>query len=399
MSQTITAGFKATSRTGYAMATDRYGLAIVAVFVLVTSMGGTTVVAASQSEAGVSTQQAPPGTCDYERVHDETIGAVVSISTGPGLGSGFVYQADAADGQAGGTNETTGTPTDGLAPPLHVVTNAHVVGDASTVRVQFAAGQVVEGTVVGRDELTDLAVVEVSEVPENVERLALSPNGTERGQPVAALGNPFGLEETITHGIVSGLNRSMPTQFGFSIPATIQTDAPISPGNSGGPLVTCDGRVAGVNTAGIAAVDAENIGFAISATIVDEVVPDLIDTGEFDHPFLGIRPIPVGPTVAEAYGLETARGVAVGSVQSNVPAADDLRGATGVETVDGQQVPVGGDVVLAVDGTPIESPEDLSTTLLTQTEPGDTVELTVVRDGELQTVTTEVTERPEPDLQ
>ncbi len=358
-------------------------VAIVAVGAVVLTAGvvgalvatGSSPVTAQQS----TPQQTSPGGCDYASLYEDTNDAVVSVSRGSGVGSGFVHSA--ADGNAS-----------------YVVTNAHVVGDASTVSVQFAGEETREGRVVGRDRLTDLAVVRVPETPGYVQPLDVATSQPAHGQAVAALGNPFGLEETITHGIVSGRNRSMPTQYGFAIPATIQTDAPISPGNSGGPLVTCDGTVVGVNSAGITAQGAENIGFAVSASIVQEVVPELIDDGEFAHPYLGVRIAPVTPAVAEANDLAEPRGVLIRSVESDLPAADVLQGSTETAVVDGQRVPVGGDVILAVNGTPVDSPESLSSALLTEATPGETVSVTIRRDGERMTVDVPVVERPQPQV-
>jgi S1-C subfamily serine protease len=354
-----------------------------AILVLTTVVVGLAVVAAPvagavPANAGPAQQSGQFG-CDYASLYDQTIDSVVSVQTTAGLGSGFLYETD--DGSQ------------------VVVTNAHVVGDASTVQVQFRDGEVRDGTVVGRDVLSDLAAVRVDNVPDYVEPLALNATAPDHGQPVAALGNPFGLEETITQGIVSGVNRSLPTQEGFRIPNTIQTDAAISSGNSGGPLVDCNGDVIGVNTAGIAAQGAENIGFSVSASIVERVVPDLVTDGEFAHPYVGVSLARVTPAVAEANGLDQSQGVYVFSVQNGTPAADVLQGHTGFERVEDQRVPVGGDVIVGADGREIRSVEELTSFLLTETEPGGEVTLTVVRDGERTNVTTTVIERPQPEPQ
>ena len=236
----------------------------------------------------------------------------------------------------------------------------------------------------------------VSDAPGYAEGLSVASTDPARGEKVAALGNPLGLQETITHGIVSGANRLLPTQLGFAILNVVQTDAPISPGNSGGPLVTCDGDIVGVNTAGIAQQGAENIGFAVSASIIERVVPELVADGEFDYPFLGVRTTAVTPTVAEANDRNRTEGVVVVQTADGGPVDDVLQGATGTERVDGRTVPVGGDVILAIDGQEIESGETLGTYLVTETEPGQTVELTILRDGEVQRVSVTVGERLEP---
>ncbi|SFS08814.1 serine protease, S1-C subfamily, contains C-terminal PDZ domain [Halomicrobium zhouii] len=364
-------------RTGYVTV-----VVIVAVLsvsgVATATVGAAPVGPAAQQQAGGSQQQAD-GACDYTALYEDSIDSVVSVQQVRGQGSGFVYQ------------------TGGNGSASYVVTNAHVVGNATDVTVQFRGGESLPGTVVGTDVYSDLAVVRVNETPGYVEALPVAENQTEHGERVAALGSPFGLEETITHGIVSGLNRSMPTRLGFEIPNVVQTDAPISPGNSGGPLVSCDGAVVGVNTAGIAAQGAENIGFAVSSTAVERVVPSLIETGEFTHPALGISGTGVTPAIADANDLESDRGVIVASVNEGAPAAEVLQGSDRVERADRQFVPIGGDVIVAVDGQNVSTSEELASVLLAETRPGDEVALTIVRDGERMTVNTTVIERPDPE--
>jgi len=322
-------------------------------------------------------QQRAGGYCNYTALFDRTIDSVVSVQRVTGQGSGFVYQ------------------TEGNGSTSYVVTNAHVVGEASDVTVQFSRGESRAGTVVGTDISSDLAVVEVTDTPEYTEALPVSDSTPEHGRRVAALGSPFGLEETITHGIVSGLNRSLPTRQGYTIPNVVQTDAPISPGNSGGPLVTCASEVVGVNTAGIAAQGAENIGFAISSSLIDRVVPSLIRTGEFTHPTLGVSATGVTPTIAGANDLNGSQGVIVVAVDQDAPAAAVLQGSDRLERISGEIVPIGGDVILAVDGRSIATSEDLASVLLVETRPGDEVTLTILRDGERTNVTTTVIERPD----
>ena len=359
------------------------------VLLLVVGVAGVWAVAPFQGGTAQTTQQ-QSGACDYRSVFNQTINSVVSIQTGAGQGSGFVVGVSGT-----GANVTLdgANATDNAS---YVVTNAHVVGSVDEVTVQFNEGEYRTGEVVGQSAYADLAVVRVSEPPGYVEALSVASEDPRRGRAVAALGNPLGLEKTITHGIVSGVNRSMPTDRGFTIPNVIQTDAAISPGNSGGPLVTCDGTVVGVNTAGIASPRAENIGFAVSASVVQEVVPDLVATGEFDYPFLGISSTTVTPSIAEANGLNETQGVIVASVAEGGPASGVLQGSEGVDNVDGEPVPVGGDIILSVESQEIRTSEDLATYLITETEPGETAEITVLRDGERQTVNVTVGTRPDP---
>ncbi|MFC7007515.1 S1C family serine protease [Halalkalicoccus salilacus] len=294
----------------------------------------------------------------FEQLYREAIPSVVSIYVTPaeggdgrraGAGSGFVYDAG------------------------HVVTNHHVVGAATDVELRFSDGEWTTGSVVGRDAHTDLAVVHADDLPTDAEPLAIATDSPSSGRPVAALGNPMGLDGTITTGVVSGVSRSTPTGNGFTIPDTVQTDAAINPGNSGGPLLTLDGEVVGVNRA----KQGDNIGFAISASIVRRVVPELISAGTFDHSYLRIRTIDVSPTIAEANGLEESRGVLV------VDAPDGpLRGSDATRRARGREIPVGGDVIVGIDGSEIRSHEELQRYLIVETRPGEELAIELIRDGE-----------------
>ncbi|WP_115863060.1 S1C family serine protease [Halorussus litoreus] len=312
--------------------------------------------------------------CNYTRLYDRTIGSVVLVRTADGLGSGFVYEND----------------ENGIS---YVVTNEHVVNESASVGVQFSRGERLRGEVVGATAFVDLAVVRLNETPDYVEALELSAEMPRPGQRVAAIGSPFGLQSTITSGIISGVDRLTPTETGL-IPNTIQTDAPINPGNSGGPLVACDsGTVVGVNRAG----GGDNIGFAVSASLVERIVPGLVQNGEYDYPYLGVQPAPLAQSVVDANDLNVTQGVYVAEVADGSPASNALQGATGSQIVADQRVPVGGDVIVAVGDQSVERPEDLLSYLLTETRPGDEVELTVVRDGERRTVSVTLGERPDPE--
>ena len=332
----------------------------------------------------------------YERLYRETIPSVVSVYTAPeadergergrhGAGSGFVYDR------------------------THVVTNQHVVGDATEVDLRFSERDWRRGRVVGADAYTDLAVVAVDDLPGYATPLELVGEPPSPGTPVAALGNPMGLDGSISSGIVSGASRSMPTGNGFAIPDTVQTDAPINPGNSGGPLVTSEAlrapgsgdgdepgadaraEVVGVNRARTG----DNIGFAVSAEVVRRVVPELIETGEVSHSYLRIRTLDVSPTVAEANGLEETRGVLVVDVSLG-PASGALVGCNRARVVRGREVPTGGDVIVAIGGEPVDSHEALMRHLLLETSPGEEVTVDLLRDGERLTERVTLAERPAP---
>jgi S1-C subfamily serine protease len=305
----------------------------------------------------------------FVELYDEVIGSVVAIQVpGGGLGSGFVYDGD------------------------HVVTNHHVVTDAGTVEVQYAQGESATAEVVGTDPESDLAVVRAAGRPDYAEPLALHAEEPEVGTRVAAVGSPYGLEGSMSTGIVSGVNRLVPSPNGeFRIPNTIQTDAAVNPGNSGGPLVNLDREVLGVVNSG----GGDNIAFAISAALVERVVSGIIENGEYDHPFIGVGLADVTPTVARANDLEQARGLLVTSVADGVPAADVLQGATGTTTVNGFRVPTGGDVILAAGGEPVGSARELLAYLELNASPGEAVEFTILRDGEERTVSVELVAREE----
>jgi S1-C subfamily serine protease len=315
----------------------------------------------------------------YEAVYSAAMPSVASIYVshwdderrhrGDGAGSGFVYDDRG-----------------------HVVTNQHVVGEAREVDLRFSEGDWRVGRVVGTDAYTDLAVVRVDDLPAYATPLPIAEVAPRPGQPVAALGNPLGLDGTISAGIVSGTNRSMPTGQGFAIPDTVQTDAPINPGNSGGPLVTLDGVVVGVNRA----TAGENIGFAVSPLLLRRVVPTLIDEGSVSHPYMRIRTIDVSPTVAAANGLDEPRGVLVVDAWYG-PEGTVLAPCDRTDSVRGQEVPTGGDVIVGIEGTPIDAHEELVRYLITETRPGETVDLRIVRGGRETSERVTLETRPEPD--
>ncbi len=360
---------------------SRQLLSIVAITAFVSAgIGAYSVTAIGENPNEETVQKPPvspeaedPDSSTYRRAYRELMDSVVSLRVmragGTGQGTGFIYDSDG-----------------------HIVTNHHVVRNAETVQVMFREGEWRQADVVGEDVYSDLAVLEVDDAPNYVEDLDLAPTNPETGEVVMALGNPFGLQETITHGIVSGVNRSMDTADDFQIPDTVQTDAPINPGNSGGPLVNKQGLVVGVNRA----KQGDNIGFAISPRIVERVVPSLIENGDYQHPYLGISMRDVTPTVAEAMGLEETEGIMVAATVEGGPSDGVLRGGgTRVRTPAGP-VTVGGDIITAIDGNGVETSQELTSYLSRQTKPGETVEIGIIRDGDRQTVEVELGERPDP---
>jgi S1-C subfamily serine protease len=275
----------------------------------------------------------------------------------------------------------------------YVVTNEHVVGDGTTVYARFPEGGWVPASVIGTDVWSDLAVLAVDETPASATPLALATADPAIGTEVVAIGNPFGFSGSVTAGIVSGVNRTLPAPRGFSIPDAIQTDAPLNPGNSGGPLVDLDGTVVGVANSG----GGDNVGFAISAALTRRVVPELVADGDYDHSYMGIRLQPVGPLVAKANDLDPATGVYVTEVRDGGPSDGVLRGSTGETRVDGVEgVPLGGDVVVGMGGQPIPEPQTLSSYLALETSPGDTVAVDILRDGAEREVELTLGSRPDP---
>ena len=313
------------------------------------------------------------GTSAYTDVYRATIDSVALVRSyraiGAGTGSAFVYDDE------------------------HLVTNQHVVEDAEDIEVRFARGDWRDGEVVGTDVYSDLAVVRVEEVPDYATPLDLVESDPPIGAEVVALGNPFGLGESVSAGIVSGVDRSLPSVNDFVIADTVQTDAAANPGNSGGPLVTLDGRVVGVVTAG----RGNDVNFAVSAALVRRVVPALLEDGSYEHSYVGIGLTSVTPTVAEANDLEAVRGVLVVEVVEDGPSDGVLQGSPDSSTVNGQQVPVGGDVISEMAGRSIPTQDALSTFLALNTSPGDTVPTVVLRDGERVEVDVELGVRPDPD--
>jgi S1-C subfamily serine protease len=291
--------------------------------------------------------------------------AVIEVSAGGGAGraqgSGFVYDRQG-----------------------HVVTNQHVVAGASSIEVSFWNGVELEAELVGTDPSTDLAVLRVDAPAGLLSPLTLADSSdVEVGDPVLALGSPFGLEGTITSGIVSALHREMTAPNNFVIIDTIQTDAAINHGNSGGPLLDGRGRVIGVN----AQIESESggsdgVGFAIPSNTVRSIVRQLISSGEVEHAYLGVRMAPVED------------GVAVTEVVPDTPADEaGLRAATGATIVDGQEVPTGGDVIVEFDGQEVTSPTALQSAVDAR-RPGETVPVVVLRDGERRTLEVTLGVRP-----
>nr|WP_089670367.1 trypsin-like peptidase domain-containing protein [Halobacterium jilantaiense] len=303
----------------------------------------------------------------YTRVYRESIDSVVLVRTDSGQGTGWVYD-DAV-----------------------VVTNEHVVGPAEEVDVRFNDGEWRAGTVLGTDAHSDLAAIRVADRPADATPLPLADAAPVVGQEVVAIGNPFALSGSATTGVVSGTDRAIPAPTGYRIPDAVQTDAAVNPGNSGGPLMSLDSEVVAVINSG----GGDNIAFGISAALTERVVPGLVADGDYQHAYIGLSFTAVTPAVAEANDLDEARGLLVVSVDPTGPSAGVMQGSDGTAFVDGRQVRTGGDVVLSVDGTTVQTFEDLLSLLALQTSPGDTATVAYLRDGERRTADIELGVRSE----
>jgi serine protease Do len=290
----------------------------------------------------------------------------------------------------------------------HIVTNNHVVDGADQIYVAFADGTTVSAKVVGTDPDSDLAVIQIED-PSKVQLQPIQVGDSTQakvGQFVVAIGNPFGLENTMTFGIVSAIGRSIPAngdssgisgQPSYTIPDVIQTDAPVNPGNSGGVLLDLDGKLLGVPSQIESPVRASaGVGFAIPVAIVNNVVPALINQGTVEHPWIGISGGTLTPELAQAMGLpSTQLGALVNQVTSGSPAEKaGLRGSTKQATISGEQVPVGGDVIIAINGQTVKQFDDLVTYLAREGKVGQQVELKVLRDGNETTVSLTLGARP-----
>lgn len=279
----------------------------------------------------------------------------------------------------------------------HIITNNHVVESEGKITVRFEDGTVVNAELVGRDPYSDLAVIKVN-VPKNM--LHPLPLGNSSnlvvGEPVYAVGNPFGLSGSITEGIVSQLGRQLTTKGGYLIVDVIQIDAAINPGNSGGPLLNRFGEVVGVNTAIYSYTGTfSGVGFAIPSNLVRKVAPSLIEKGYYEHPWIGISGLDVTPEIAEAMGLKEARGFLVTSVMDGSPAEKaGIRGGEEMMVIEGEEIPIGGDVIIGIDGNEVRGIGDILVYIERYKNVGDEIILSIIREGREITVSLILGARP-----
>ncbi len=313
----------------------------------------------------------------YNRTRDSVVLIRVALSTGTAQGSGFVYDA-------GGQ--------------MVVITNYHVIEDAleGSITVTFIDGTIVKAEPVGSDPYSDIAVIRVDAPTSLLKPLRLGVSSRLKvGENVIAIGNPYGLANTLTSGIVSAVGRQMDSTGNYPIVDVIQTDAAINPGNSGGPLLNMDGEVVGINTA-IPTETSRGIGFAVPSDTIARELQSLISKGSYDHPYLGITGQDVTPGVIDVMGLPAGtHGTLVIEVFNPGPSwSAGLRGGDRAATVDGATLTIGGDVITAADGITMKNFYDLIVYLQRNKRPTNTVELSILRDNKPLKITVTLGTRP-----
>ena len=279
----------------------------------------------------------------------------------------------------------------------HIITNAHVIEDATKTVVTFLDGRSYNAKIIGIDKHTDIGVIKVNADLKLLHPLSLGDSSNlQVGEPVTAIGNPFGLSGSMTSGIISQMGRLLPSSGQFSIPDVIQTDAAINPGNSGGPLLNMRGEIVGINTA-IQSSTGEftGVGFAIPSQTVVKIVPTLINEGEYNHPWIGISGRDIDLDMANVLGLKDALGFLIITVVEDSPASEaGLIGSDKTIEVEGRDYPVGGDIILAVDGIDVRKIDDILIHLQRVKIIGDEMVLEILRDDRTTNVTIILQERP-----
>ena len=361
----------------------------------------------SEATADTSRESAPIATSDAEpvildsngsefnpsQVYKETIGGVVSIRSI----FGDVENSPATAAAAGGSGFV-------LTGDGEIVTNAHVISDGSgdnrkaadNVYVEFSTGDILDAEIIGFDPFADVGLLKVDPGEAEMKPLTLADSDKVAvGQPIAVIGSPFGEDQTLTTGVVSQTGRSVMSLTDFQIEGAIQTDASINPGNSGGPMLDGDGHVIGISQqmkSGSGSSD--GVGFGVPANSIKRSVEMLRDGGEPRYAYIGVSTQPLYPQLAEKLGVDAPQGAIVAEVVKGGPAeAAGIKGGSRELVFQGARYDVGGDVIVAVNGTPIEHAEDLGR-LIGALAPGDTAELEVVRDGETKTIDVELENRP-----
>ena len=357
--------------------------------------GGDTETVVTTVAAAETTTETPPATLQasetgakpVQQIYEETGPGVVQVTTsgvdstnpyfGPqatsSLGSGFVVDRDG-----------------------YIVTNYHVIEDAQEIEVNFSGDDRVPAKIVGSDPSTDLAVLKIDAQSRALTPLPLgNSDDVHVGDAVVAIGNPFGLERSVTAGIVSALQRDLTAPNGYTIDKVIQTDAPINQGNSGGPLLNARGQVIGVNSQ-ISSETGGNvgIGFAVPVNTVKEVVSQIKASGKVEHAYLGVQMQEITPELAETVNVPVDEGVMVVGVVEGSPADEaGLQGGEQQVIVGGRSYVLGGDIVTRADGQPVTSPDDLRSMIM-EKSPGDSITLDIQRGQSTRTVNVTLGQQP-----
>ena len=374
---------------------------------LVVAVLAAVLIATGAIDAGKTTtvvdRQAPLGASDgSSQASAEEAGALtvgdIYRKAGPGVAYIQSTIVETTPGPFGLPDRQPGQATGSgfvLNGSGYIATNAHVVSGAKDVQVSFGKSDPVPAKVVGTDLSTDLAVIKVD--PSKVKLTTLPLGDSSKlhvGDPVVAIGNPFGFDDTVTTGIVSALGREIQAPNNFSIDHTIQTDAAINPGNSGGPLLDQQGRVVGVNSqiaTGGNGRGSVGIGFAIPINLAKRILPELIKSGRVPHAYIGVTTAPVSPTIVQDFNLPSSNGALVQAVEPGSPAAKaglrpgKTRTATGLI--------VGGDLIVGVGGKRIDTPSDIAGSIATA-KPGDTVTIDFYRGRTKRSVELTLADRP-----
>jgi len=332
---------------------------------------------------------------------DHTVGQVYDED---GQGVAYIEAVEKPSGAAtpfgpqssGGTATGSGILMDDQG---HVLTNAHVVDGSSSVTVKFGDGDALDAKVLGVDDSTDVAVLAVDPTQVDAKPLELGDSdAVQVGDPAVAIGNPYGLDRTVTTGIISALQRQISAPNGFTISDVLQTDAAINPGNSGGPLIDGQGRVIGINSqiaTGSNGEGSTGIGFAVPINTAKQVASQIIDDGSVEHAYLGIEGADLDSQLADVLNLDVDEGALVQKVTPGGPADQaGLQGGDATVSEGGQQVRAGGDVITAADGQPVSGMDDLIS-VINGKEPGDTITLDIIRDGSKQQVDVKLGDRPD----
>jgi len=280
----------------------------------------------------------------------------------------------------------------------HIVTNYHVIDGATSIEVRFSNDDTLKATLVGSDPSTDVALLKVEANADALTPLSLADSTrVEVGDPVVAIGNPFGLERTVTTGIVSALQRAVKAPNGYSIDHVIQTDAAINHGNSGGPLLNTLGAVIGINSqieTGGSGDGNVGIGFAVPSNTVKSVIDQLLASGKVDHALLGVSAIAVTSDIAKSFNLPVTKGLVIQTVNEGSGAAGaGLKAGSEQAVIAGESFRMGGDVIVSADGKSVETIDDLRDVVASH-KPGDKIELEIYRGGEKKTVTVTLGRQP-----